>query len=93
LANWIFNRPLFLYIGTVSYSLYLVHPYTYYLCRLIFVQVGLFTSNVFLSMTLFFVVVTPITLVATHLVHITLERWPYAWFFRQGIYRERRTLT
>lgn len=93
LANSVLNKPFFLYFGTVSYSLYLVHPYTYYLCRLAFVKLGLFTSDVILSMTLFFVVTVPITLVVTHLVHITLERWPYAWFFRQGIYRAKHSPT
>ena len=93
LLNTLLNRPFFLYFGTVSYSLYLVHPYTYYLCRLLFVKLGLFTNDVVFSMALFFAVATAITLVATHLAHITLERWPYAWFFRQGIYRERRSPT
>lgn len=76
-----------LYVGTVSYSLYLVHPYTYYACRLVFDRAGLFTDNQFLSMTLFFLVTTPITLAATHFVHKTVEMMPYRWVFRQKIYR------
>lgn len=76
-----------LYVGTVSYSLYLVHPYTYYLCRLIFDRAGWFTHDQFLSMLLFFAVTTPITLAATHFIHKTVEMMPYRWVFRQKIYR------
>ena len=76
-----------LYVGTVSYSLYLVHPYTYYACRLIFDRLGWFTDNHLVSMLLFFGVTTPITLAATHLVHRTIEMKPYEWTFRQRIYR------
>lgn len=79
-----------LYVGTVSYSLYLVHPYTYYLCRMVFDRSGWFTDNHILSMTLFFIVATPVTLIATHVVHKTVEMMPYRWVFRQRIYRASR---
>lgn len=75
------------YLGTVSYSLYLVHPYTYLAFRKIFVQLGLFTDNWPISMLLFFAVTTPVTLVVTHFVHRYLEVGPYQWFFRERIYR------
>ena len=78
-----------LYIGTVSYSLYLVHPYTYYSCRLLFDRFGWFSDDQFLSMVLFFGVTTPITFAVTHVVHRTIEMKPYEWVFRQRIYRER----
>jgi len=76
-----------LYLGTVSYSLYLVHPYSYYLCRLLFDRWGWFTDDQLVSMLLFFGVATPVTLIATHIVHRTIEMKPYEWVFRQGIYR------
>lgn len=75
------------YLGTVSYSLYLVHPYTYLAFRKIFVQLGLFTENWSTSMLLFFAVTTPVTLVVTHYVHRYLEVGPYQWFFKERIYR------
>jgi peptidoglycan/LPS O-acetylase OafA/YrhL len=75
------------YLGTVSYSLYLVHPYTYLAFRKIFVELGLFTENWSTSMLLFFAVTTPVTLVVTHFVHRYLEVGPYQWFFRERIYR------
>lgn len=78
------------YLGTVSYSLYLVHPYTYYGARGVFAKLGWFTDNIALSMTLFTAVVILLTMPLTHLVHVSLELWPYQRFFRQGIYRQKR---
>ena len=75
------------YLGTVSYSLYLVHPYTYLAFRKIFVRFDLFTDNWPASMLLFFAVTTPVTLFVTHYVHRYLEVGPYQWFFKERIYR------
>jgi peptidoglycan/LPS O-acetylase OafA/YrhL len=74
------------YLGTVSYSLYLVHPYTYYSTRTLFDRLGLFTDNWGVSMALFFAVTTPLTLALTHLAHKAFEIGPYQWFFNQRIY-------
>ncbi|MBK5264449.1 MAG: acyltransferase [Alphaproteobacteria bacterium] len=81
--------PATTYLGTVSYSLYLVHPYTYYVMRLLFVKLGLFTDHIALSMLLFFLVTTPVTLLLTHVIHHLIELGPYEWFFRQRVYRVR----
>jgi peptidoglycan/LPS O-acetylase OafA/YrhL len=76
-----------LYLGTVSYSLYLVHPYTYYASRTIFRHFGWFVDSWWLAMPAFFLVVTPITLIVTHFVHRWIEMKPYQWYFHQRIYR------
>ena len=76
------------YFGTVSYSLYLVHPYVYYLVRSAFSRAGWFTVDVTTSIGLFALAVVALTIPATHLVHVSLELWPYQRFFRQKIYRE-----
>ncbi|TPG42882.1 acyltransferase [Sphingomonas koreensis] len=75
------------YLGTVSYSLYLFHPYTYFGVRALFVRFGLFGDDWALSMALFFAVATVITLALTHVVHRSLEVAPYRWFFHQRVYR------
>lgn len=77
------------YLGTVSYSLYLVHPYTYFLARWAFDRLGLFTDSVAPSIALFGSVVIALTLPVTHLIHVTLELGPYQRVFRQGVYREK----
>ncbi|WP_158266607.1 acyltransferase family protein [Allosphingosinicella deserti] len=74
------------YAGTVSYSLYLVHPYVYFPVREIFQRLGVFTDAIAPSILLFFAVVTCLSIGASHLVHLHLERRPYEWFFRQRIY-------
>ncbi|CAH0351381.1 hypothetical protein SPH9361_01578 [Sphingobium sp. CECT 9361] len=83
------DNRLMRYLGTVSYSLYLVHPYTYFLARWAFDRYGLFTSDVAASIALFTCIVVLLTMPLTHVVHISLELWPYQRFFRQRIYRRR----
>ena len=85
------DNRLMRYLGTVSYSLYLVHPYTYYLSRWMFARQGWFTDDVAMSIGLFAIVVVVLTVPLTHLVHVSLELWPYQRFFRQRIYREKTT--
>jgi peptidoglycan/LPS O-acetylase OafA/YrhL len=75
------------YFGTVSYSLYLVHPYVYFPVRTVFERVGLFTTDVAGSIALFGAIVAGLSILAAHLAHVTLELWPYQRFFRQKIYR------
>lgn len=77
------------YLGTVSYSLYLVHPYVYFLVRWAFDRLGLFTDSVGVSIALFGGVVVLLTLPITHLIHVTLELGPYQRVFRQRVYREK----
>jgi peptidoglycan/LPS O-acetylase OafA/YrhL len=78
-----------LYLGTVSYSLYIVHPYIYLPMRLLFDRLGWFTADHVTSMAGFVAAVTPLVLVATAFVHKHLEIRPYAWFFKQNVYRRR----
>jgi peptidoglycan/LPS O-acetylase OafA/YrhL len=87
LTSIVMDNRVMAYVGTVSYSLYLVHPYVYYVARRIFVEQGWFTADIVQSIVLFSIVVTSISFAVTHFVHISLERWPYQWFFHQRIYR------
>lgn len=87
LTGKLFSAQWIIYLGTVSYSLYLVHPYTYFLCREVFRKLGLFGSSIPLSLLAFYVVTTPLTLLVTHYVHRYLEVGPYQAFFHQRIYR------
>jgi len=87
LTGRIFSARWTIYLGTVSYSLYLVHPYTYFLCRTLFKKLGLFGDSIPLSLVAFYLVTTPVTLLVTHYVHRFLEVGPYQAFFHQRIYR------
>lgn len=79
------NRAIF-YLGTVSYSLYLAHPYTYFAMRQLFVRMGLFGDSWAFSVGLFLAVTIPLTLLFTHCVYVLLERYPYRWFFHERVF-------
>ncbi|WP_157218490.1 acyltransferase family protein [Flavisphingomonas formosensis] len=83
----------FRYAGDVSYSLYLVHPFAYYLLRMLFVRCGWFTDNIALSMTAFAIAVFAASFAMTHFIYRFLERGPYQAIFHQRIYREKGATT
>jgi peptidoglycan/LPS O-acetylase OafA/YrhL len=81
----------FLYVGDVSYSLYLVHPFAYYVLRGLFVRYGWFTGDVARSMLLFGAAVIALSFLLAHAANRMLERWPYRRIFHQGVYHGKRT--
>ncbi|WP_419815386.1 acyltransferase family protein [Glacieibacterium sp.] len=87
-TNAIMDNRVARYVGTISYSLYLVHPYIYFGVRTAFSHLKWFGPDIARSMTLFGAVVVVLSFVVSHFVHLTLERAPYAWYFRQRIYRD-----
>ena len=86
LTSRLLNNPVHFYLGTVSYSLYLAHPYMYFTMRTIYEYFGLFGDNWALSVGSFLLIVIPATLLFTQLVYLALERAPYRWFFHQRVY-------
>lgn len=86
LTSRILDNPAHFYLGTVSYSLYLAHPYVYFAMRQIFVRLGWFSADWASSVGVFLVVVIPATLLFTHVVYLAFERYPYRWYFRERIY-------
>src|SRR3546814_17890779 len=82
LTGRLLSGPTMAYLGTVSSSLYLVHPYTYYAMRMLFVEMGLFTNHIALSMRLFFLVTTPLTVLIAHVVYQLVLLGPNPGFFR-----------
>ena len=77
------------YFGKISYSVYLVHPFVYFAIRQIFAHYGWFTTNIGASMAAFAITVFSLSIAASHYVHLSLEQWPYQWYFRQRVYRDR----
>lgn len=86
LTGRLLSHNVFQFLGTVSFSLYLLHPYIYLPMRMIFVRFELFTDNIALSMALFYVAVSIPTLIATWFVHKTLEVWPYKAVFHRRVF-------
>lgn len=86
LTGRLLSHRVFQFFGTVSFSLYLFHPYIYLPMRMIFVRYELFTDNVALSMAFFCTAVTIPTLLGTYVVHKTLEVWPYQAVFHRRVF-------
>lgn len=87
LTSALFHNPFSNYMGAISYSLYLVHPYSYYFIRWAFVKLQLFTDDIWFSIATFGAVVFVASVALSHIAHILLERWPYSWYFHQRVYR------
>lgn len=81
------DNPVCRYVGNVSYSLYLVHPFPYFALRMLFVHYGLFTDDIAESMVFFSMVVFAASFLLAHIAHLALERWPYQKLFHQKVYR------
>jgi peptidoglycan/LPS O-acetylase OafA/YrhL len=81
ITSRVLNVRWIMYLGTVSYSLYLVHPYVYMPMRVAFVKLGWFSDNILFSLIIFISTVSFLTLLATHLAHVFLEKWPYKYRF------------
>lgn len=81
------NNRAAIYTGTISYSIYLVHPYPYYVLRNVFDGFDWFQENMIGALISFSAAVIVLSIAISHYVHIALEKWPYQWFFRQRIYR------
>lgn len=80
------SRPL-AFLGTVSYSLYLLHPYTVRVVREIALRLELDTTAPIVLVPLFYLAATVVTLATTALVHRAIELAPYRWRFHAQIYR------
>jgi peptidoglycan/LPS O-acetylase OafA/YrhL len=86
ITSRLLSNRVTMYLGTVSYSLYLLHPYTYVVVRKSFEYLGLFGPNILVSDLLFFTAAALVTFPATHVVHRILERGPYEAVFSEHVF-------
>lgn len=85
------SRRFFFFLGTVSYSLYLIHPYVYLPARIAFEKLGLFSGPHMPSVFAFALVTTPVVLGVTYVSYLLFERAPYRLAFHQTVFRLRDT--
>jgi peptidoglycan/LPS O-acetylase OafA/YrhL len=75
------------FLGTVSYSLYLMHPYTYLAIRVGMDRVGLFAQPMAVALAIFYVANVAAAVAVAFVAHRLIEDWPYQRLFGRAIYR------
>ncbi len=86
ISGRIFSSRWIFYLGTISYSLFLTHPYVYLPMRIVFDKMGWFGPNFPISVSIFILVTIPLGILAAHLAHITVETWLYQKVFKQKVF-------
>lgn len=76
ITAWLLSARWAQYLGTISYSLYLVHPYIYMPTRVMFQKLGFFSDNAWFSVFLFGVVTFILSIAAAHISFILFEKYP-----------------
>lgn len=88
-SSLLFSNRIWAYFGTISYSMYMVHPYVYFLVRDAFKRLHLFTPDAWQSVIAFGVVVAFISTAASQISNKWLEQWPYRRIFHQRVFHSR----
>ncbi len=86
ISGRVFSSKWIFYLGTISYSMFLTHPYVYLPMRMVFEKMGWFGSNFPLSVSIFILVTIPLGVLVAHLAHITVETWLYQKVFKQKVF-------
>jgi peptidoglycan/LPS O-acetylase OafA/YrhL len=79
-------RPVF-FLGTISYSFYLAHPYAYYALRVAFQRVGLESLPIAGAATIYFPAMAAVGLAFSYLVYRVLEVAPYRAAFGETVFK------
>ncbi len=80
--------PAIAFIGTISYSFYLTHPYSYLPLRMMFQKLMLGQWNMVSAALVYFPIMTAAAVAASYVVHRFLEIAPYRMIFGEAVYRE-----
>lgn len=77
------------FLGTISYSMYLAHPYAYYPLRVLFQKMALGNLNIGAAAAIYFPTILAAALAASYAVYLLLEVAPYRSVFGEAIFRFR----
>jgi len=75
------------FIGTISYSFYLTHPYAYFPLRVLFQKIGLGTWNIGVAAPVYVLCIGGAAVVASYCVYRLLEVAPYRAAFGETVFR------
>lgn len=84
LSGLLCKKPMF-FLGNVSYSLYLIHPYTYLLSRNVIEMLSL--SSMYLTFFFFVFISVFLSIAAAYVVNRYFENFIYSYFVHKNIYK------
>jgi peptidoglycan/LPS O-acetylase OafA/YrhL len=73
-------------LGTISFSFYLSHPYSYFVMRFVLVKLGVFSLPMFPALVISYFSMTVLAVFVAALVYATIERGAYEHYFKRKIY-------
>ena len=76
-------------LGTISYSMYLAHPYAYFPLRLLFQRMSLGNLGIGAAAAIYFPTIVVAALAASYAVYLLLEVAPYRAAFGESIFKNR----
>jgi peptidoglycan/LPS O-acetylase OafA/YrhL len=77
-------------LGTISYSMYLAHPYAYFPLRVLFQKMSLGSLGIGAAAAIYFPTIVLAALAVSYAVYLLLEVAPYRAAFGESIFRYRR---
>lgn len=77
------------FLGTISYSMYLAHPYAYFPLRLLFQRISLGNWSIGAAAAIYFPTIVAAALAASYAVYRLLEVAPYRVAFGESIFKNR----
>jgi peptidoglycan/LPS O-acetylase OafA/YrhL len=76
-------------LGTISYSMYIAHPYAYFPLRVLFQRMSLGNLGIGAAAAIYFPTIIVAALAASYAVYLLLEVAPYRAVFGESIFRIR----
>jgi peptidoglycan/LPS O-acetylase OafA/YrhL len=87
MVRWIF------FMGTISYSFYLTHPYSYFAIRVLLQKVGFANLNIGVAAAIYFPLMTGAAVAASYLVYRFLEIGPYRAMVGEAVFKARSSVS
>lgn len=84
-ARLLDNR-IFKFLGDISYSLYLVHPYCYFAAKLAIGKFGLAQYDWWVILVPYLLIITVVAMIASYVAHRTIETWLYRKVYQEQIF-------
>lgn len=81
------NNRVFKFLGDISYSLYLVHPYCYFAAKLAIGKFGLNQYDWWIVLIPYLIAITVTAMIASYIAHRTIETWLYRKVYQEQVFQ------